>query len=129
MVSGCGISSVTRVAPASSADSIPLPKPPTQKNGIGRYSRVSEVMQRAASPDRTAPNALPWECMTPLGAPLLPEVNMMTSGSAAVTVSVMASTIRAGPIGCSGAVEPVGRPNLAQGRKFGLPQPTRRSSR
>ncbi len=94
VVSGCGISSVTRVAPASSADSIPLPKPPTQKNGIGRYSRVSEVMQRAARPDCTAPNALPWECTTPLGAPLLPEVNMMTSGSAAVTVSVMASTIR-----------------------------------
>lgn len=72
---------------------MPLPKPPTQKNGIGRYRRVPELMQRAASPDCTAPNALPWECTTPLGVPLLPEVNMMTNGSAAVTVSVMASTI------------------------------------
>ena len=62
------------VAPARRADSIPLPNPPTQKNGIGRYRRLSEVMQRAAKPDRTAPNALPCEWMTPLGAPLLPEV-------------------------------------------------------
>ena len=89
--------SVTRVAPASSADSIPLPNPPTQKNGIGRYRRVSESMQRAARPDCTAPNALPWEWMTPLGEPLLPEVNMMTSGSLGVTVSVSASTMAAGP--------------------------------
>ena len=97
MVSGRGTSSVTRVAPASSADRIPLPKPPTQKNGIGRYSRVSDVMHRAASPDRTAPKALPCECMTPLGGPLLPEVNTMSSGSASVTVSHSASTIpRAG---------------------------------
>lgn len=51
-------------------------------------------MQRAASPDRTAPSALPWECTTPLGEPLLPEVNMMTSGSAGATVSVIASMIR-----------------------------------
>ncbi len=94
MVSGRGTSSVTRVAPAASADSIPPPRPPTQKNGIGRYRRVSAVIQRAASPDRTAPSALACECTTPLGAPLLPEVKTMTRGSAAVTVSVMASTIR-----------------------------------
>ena len=61
MVSGCGISSVISVAPATSAESTPLPKPPTQKNGIGRYSRVSESMQRLANPDRTAPSALPCE--------------------------------------------------------------------
>ncbi len=70
---------------------MPLPKPPTQKKGIGRYRRVSPVMQRAARPDCTAPNALPWEWMTPLGDPLLPEVNMITNGSAGVTVAVMAS--------------------------------------
>ncbi len=94
MLSGLGTSSVTRVAPASNADSIPLPKPPTQKKGIGRYRRVSTVMQRAASPDRTAPSALPWECTTPLGGPLLPEVNMMTSGSAGATAPAIASTTR-----------------------------------
>jgi len=67
---------VTSVAPASSTDRMPLPKPPTQKNGMGRYSRVSAPMHRASSPDRTAPSALPCEWMTPLGGPLLPEVNM-----------------------------------------------------
>ena len=51
--------------------------------------------------------------MTPLGAPLLPEVNMMTSGSAGVTVSVIVSMICAGPIARSGAVELIDRPNLA----------------
>ena len=45
----------------------------------------------------TAPSALPWECRTPLGDPLLPEVNMMTSGSAGVTVSAMASMTRRAP--------------------------------
>src|SRR6201999_90109 len=89
----CGISSVISVAPATRAESTPLPKPPTQKNGIGRYSLVSEAMQRLANPDRTAPSAPPCEWTTPLGAPLLPEVNMMTIGSLGVTVAASASTI------------------------------------
>ena len=93
VVSGCGISSVTSVAPASRADSTPLPKPPTQKNGIGRYKRVSASMQRAVRPDRTAASALPCEWMTPFGGPLLPEVNMMTSVSLGVTAAAIASTI------------------------------------
>ena len=42
-------------------------------------------MKRASSPDRTAASALPWECRTPFGGPLLPEVNMMTNGSAGRT--------------------------------------------
>ena len=75
-------------------------------------------MHRAASPDRTAPKALPCECMTPLGGPLLPEVNMMTSGSAAVTVSLMRIDDPAGPFARGGIGEPIGRPNLPQGRKF-----------
>ena len=91
--SGCGIFSVINVAPATSVDSTPLPKPPTQKKGIGRYRRVSESIQRLANPDRTAPSALPCECTTPLGGPLLPDVNMMTIGSLGVTVAVTASTI------------------------------------
>ena len=91
VASGRGIASVTSVAPASRADSTPLPKPPTQKNGIGRYSRVSASMQRAARPDRTAASALPCEWITPFGGPLLPEVNMMTSVSLGVTAAVIAS--------------------------------------
>ena len=116
VVSGCGISSVISVAPASSADRMPLPKPPTQKNGIGRYSRVSASMHRAARPDRTAPSALPCEWMTPFGGPLLPEVNMMTR-------------VSAGRDGCGERVDGlgrrrgrlrqlVGRPNMPQRRKF-----------
>src|ERR1700757_589645 len=58
-----------------------------------RYSRVSESMQRLAKPAETAPSALPCEWMTPLGGPLLPEVNMMTIGSLGVTVAASASTI------------------------------------
>ena len=42
---------------------------------------MSASMQRAASPDRTAPSALPWEWMTPFGGPLLPDVNMIASVS------------------------------------------------
>ena len=72
---------------------MPLPKPPTQKNGIGRYRRVSASMHRAARPDCTARSALPCEWMTPFGGPLLPDVNMMTRLSAAVTVAVIASTV------------------------------------
>jgi hypothetical protein len=92
VASGRGIASVTSVAPASRADSTPLPKPPTQKNGIGRYSRVSASMQRAARPDRTAASALPCEWITLFGGPLLPEVNMMTSVSLGVTADATAST-------------------------------------
>ena len=56
--------------------------------------------------------------MTPLGGPLLPEVNTMSSGSASVTVSHSASTIPRARFarGCMG--EAIGRPNLPQGRKF-----------
>jgi hypothetical protein len=50
-------------------------------------------MQRAASPDRTAPSALPCEWITPFGGPLLPDVNMMAGVSLAVTVSVIASVM------------------------------------
>jgi hypothetical protein len=58
VVSGWGEGSVTSVAAASSAESTPLPKPPTQKKGIGRYSRVPAPIQRGPRLDRTAPRAL-----------------------------------------------------------------------
>ena len=79
---------------------MPLPKPPTQKNGIGRYRRVSASMHRGERPDSTAASALPCEWMTPFGGPLLPEVNMMTRVSAAVTVAVAASTVPAVAAAC-----------------------------
>ena len=106
---------MTSVAPASRADSTPLPKPPTQKNGIGRYSRVSASMQRAARPDRTAASALPCEWITPFGGPLLPEVNMMTSVSLGVTAAATASTT-CSPHAFSHLLR---RPNLPQRSKFG----------
>ena len=80
-------------------------------------------MQRAAKPERTAPNALPCECMTPLGAPLLPEVNMMTSGSLGVTVAVMASTIRRGRVACAEALNLVERSKLRAVREVRLAGP------
>ena len=49
---------------------------------------------------------------------LLPEVNMMTSGSAAVTFSAIGSTTRRAPGPATALRQPVGPPNLAQGGKF-----------
>ena len=59
VLTGSGIASVTSVAPAISTLSNPVPNPPTQKNGIGTYSRVSVSMRRADNPARTAAKALP----------------------------------------------------------------------
>ena len=84
---------VIRVMPAIKVDSRPVPRPPTQKNGIGMYRRSPCCMHRVSRPAAVAPSAPPWVWMTALGVPLLPEVKMMTNRSAAVTVSAMASTI------------------------------------
>ena len=69
-------------------------------------------MHRAARPERTAPSALPCEWMTPLGGPLLPDVNMIASVSLGVTVSATLSTTARRVLW-----QAVRRPHLAQGRQ------------
>ena len=55
MRAGSGCASLTSVAPATSTESRPVPKPPTQKKGIGMYRRSSPVTHRASRPASVAP--------------------------------------------------------------------------